>query len=60
MFAKIRKALIAAIMAAVGAYTSGQVVGELDTPAEWMVVAAAAVVAGVATWTVKNEPPVEG
>lgn len=54
MFARVRKSLVAAVTAAAAAYTSGQVVGDLDTLPEWLIVVAAAVVAGYATWQVPN------
>lgn len=52
---QVRKALVAAFMAAAAAATGGEIVGSVDTLGEWSVVLIAAVIAGVTTWRVPNE-----
>jgi hypothetical protein len=54
--AKIRKAITAGVVAAAGLFTTGQIVGDLDTLGEWLLVLSAAVIAGWATYQVPNEP----
>jgi hypothetical protein len=58
MLAKVRKALVAGLGAAVTAIVAAAQDGSLDT-GDWITVALAGVAVGYATWQIPNKPVVK-
>ena len=55
MIPRMRKALVAAVVAGAGAVTAAASTGTLDT-GQWITAVLVAVAAGAATWSVRNAP----